>query len=141
MSSLAGTKAANQPLAVATGGNKMEWKRYQMYEDDPTDSGTWISGIYKVRSYRAGRFFAFYLRDGDKNWGDYVSTPPEVDGLCRYWPTLKLAQNACETHAKVYQPAPKSIKRAQEVEKSFIPIDRGLNRPSKGRKEENNATD
>ena len=29
----------------------MNWNQFLMYADDPSDSGTWISGIYKIRSY------------------------------------------------------------------------------------------
>lgn len=100
----------------------LEWTRFRMYEDDPSDSGTWISGIYKVRSYSEGRFYAYYMRDGDKNWGWNVSTPPMGDFLTRFWPTLESSQMACENHAKGYTPANRTVTRAKEISGSFFPL-------------------
>ena len=77
----------------------------------------WISGIYKIVSYRPRSFHAYYIHEGLKNWGDHVETPPEK---CRetgngQWPTLKAAKAACERHAENYEPKPRTVKRAAEI--------------------------
>ena len=100
----------------------MNWNQFLMYADDPSDSGTWISGIYKIRSYSDSRYYAYYMHDSDKNWGWHVSEPPCAYNFCRYWPTLEAAKVACEEHAKNYTPKPATIRRALEVMNSFIPL-------------------
>ena len=89
----------------------MNFTKINPYED----VSYWISGIYKIVSYRAGEFHAYYMPDHYKNWGDHPE--PETDngkyGTC--WSTLKKAKEACERHARNHQPKPATVKRAAEV--------------------------
>ncbi len=91
----------------------MEWSHVYPYGKDSYQY--WIAGVYKIVSYDAGRFHAFYIPPDYQNWGEYVSNPPLTDSLGKYWPTLKDAQKSCVEHAKTYEPQPKTIARAAEI--------------------------
>lgn len=75
----------------------------------------WIAGIYKVVSYREGEFFAYYMPDHYKNWGDYVSQPPDNGRYSKCWSSFESAEAACVEHSKRHTPKPKTVKRAAEV--------------------------
>ena len=81
----------------------------------------WISGIYKIVSYRKGAFSAFFIQEWFNNWGDHVSPPPDRDihgHDC--WLTLKAAKKACFEHAKDYAPSKKIVNRAIEIKAALI---------------------
>lgn len=81
----------------------------------------WISGIYKIVSYSSGRYHAFYIVNGGKNWGDHVCKPPLSDRDSYFWPSLSAAVESCKEHAAGgYEPTPKTIKRAAEVRAALI---------------------
>lgn len=75
----------------------------------------WISGIYKIVSYRRGEYHAYFIRDGDKNWGWDVSIPPDYGKHGPCWKHLKAAKAACEEHAKTHTPSRATVKRAAEI--------------------------
>lgn len=82
----------------------------------PRDNYTvWLSGIYKIVSYRPMEYLAFYLVDGASNWGDHVSAPPHEGKFGKCWRTLRMAKAACEAHAKVHQPKAATVRRAGEI--------------------------
>ncbi len=76
----------------------------------------WISGIYKIVSYRKRSFHAYFIQDTQTTWGDSVGTEPDRDPVTNNscWCTLKAAKEACEQHAKEYTPKPAIVKRAAE---------------------------
>ena len=80
----------------------------------------WISGVHKVVNYRKGMYYAYYIRDTMKNWGDHVAPPPDrVDGNdC--WKTLARAKAACRLHAATHNPSPHTVKRAAEIKASLL---------------------
>ena len=81
----------------------------------------WMSGIYKIVSYRKGEFHAYFIRDHARNWGDHVSKPP---GISKHgvpcWKSLKSAKKACSDHAKSYTPSPSIAERAIEIMDAYI---------------------
>jgi hypothetical protein len=96
----------------------MEWTEIKMYDNAFT---YWVSGIYKVVSYEPDTFFAYYIVDGCKNWGDHPSTPPVLNfRKWRCWNSLESAQQACENHSKIHTPKPKTIARAAELKAEFL---------------------
>lgn len=72
----------------------------------------WISGIYKIVSYRKGEYLAFFIQEWFNNWGDYVSPPPHDGKFNKCWKTLTAAKQACKDHARGYKPSVKTVKRA-----------------------------
>jgi hypothetical protein len=96
----------------------MTFTRIKPYGDDAYTY--WISGIYKIVSYRAGEFLAFYIRDDHQNWGDYVSPPPDNGKHGKCWSTLKAAKSACAEHAKTHSATAKTVKRAAEIKAALI---------------------
>ena len=76
----------------------------------------WVSGIYKIVSYRKGRYHAYFIQDFARNWGDRVSNPPAP---LDYWPTLNSAKQACRQHAETYTPARKTVIRAGAIFKDY----------------------
>ena len=81
----------------------------------------WISGIYKIVSYRKGEYHAYFIQEWARNWGDNVSKPPEHSkhGVpC--WKSLKSAKKACSDHAKRYTPSPSIAERAIEIMDAYI---------------------
>jgi hypothetical protein len=97
----------------------MEWNEIKTWGGDVT---YWISGIYKIVNYGdADTFFAYYMPDYYKNWGDHPSTPPDTNfRQYKCWATLESAQLACERHQQTHTPKPATVKRAAEVESSFL---------------------
>jgi hypothetical protein len=95
------------------------WTRIKPYgsEDEHT---YWISGIYKITSYRPGEYLAFFIQDHFNNWGDHPSKPPHDGEYGKCWKTLKAAQADCVTHAKNHKPALRTIQRAAELKASII---------------------
>lgn len=85
----------------------------------------WISGIYKIVSYRIAEYSVYYLQHGDANWGHYVSTPPKrvkrngVEYGC--WASLADAKAAAEQHCERSEP-PSSL----QVETAERVLDRIL---------------
>ena len=56
----------------------------------------WIDGIYKVVSYNKGAYHAYFIPHWANNWGDNVSTPPDLcpvkgGGTTRGWDSLRIA--------------------------------------------------
>ena len=92
----------------------MTFQRIMIY--GPDSYPCWICGIYKVVSYDKRVFYAYFIQDHQKTWGDYVETPPARDSVTGNdcWRTLKDAKAACERHAAKYTPKPKTVKRAVE---------------------------
>jgi hypothetical protein len=92
----------------------------------------WISGIYKVVRYRAGEYYAFYIPEGWKNWGNYVAQSDDkvaCKGHCgsarctgwhNAWPTLRQAQKACREHAKNHMPSDTTLIRAKEILDAYL---------------------
>jgi hypothetical protein len=78
----------------------------------------WFSGIYKIVSYRKGEYLAFYIREGDQNWGWHVSEPPDTGKHGQCCSTLKAAKGACAEHAKKHKPSNKTVRRAAEIKES-----------------------
>lgn len=91
------------------------WTEIKLYEDSA--HVYWIRGIYKVVSYGdAGSFWAYYIVDGAKNWGDHPSTPPDTNFRgWKCWATLEAAQLACTEHAKTHTPSSATVARAAEL--------------------------
>jgi hypothetical protein len=86
-------------------------------------SECYISGIYRVTWYRPGQYLAFYIVDGQKNWGDFVAPPPDRSadgGHC--WLSLEAAMQACSDHAAKHEPKPATVKRAAELLATAKPI-------------------
>lgn len=76
----------------------------------------WFSGIYKIVSYRAGEFLAYYMPEHYQNWGDHVSTPPDIGNRGdKCWASLERAQAACGVHAATHTPKSRTLKRAAEI--------------------------
>ena len=76
----------------------------------------WISGVYKITSYQSGTYSAFYLRNGDANWGWHVCKPPDLNSKgdpC--WASLTAAKRACRKHWRTYEPTKYTNKRAREI--------------------------
>ena len=96
----------------------MKFTKIQPYGPDAYTY--WISGIYKIVSYRRGEYLAYYIPDRYKNWGDYVSKPPHCGMYGDCWPSLKSAKGACEIHAASHTPAEKTITRAAEIQAAWI---------------------
>ena len=77
----------------------------------------WFCGIYKIVVYdnHPDEFAAYYLKDGDMNWGMYVSKPPDrghVGYAC--WSTMRSAIQACEEHQRLSQtPTTRQTRRAK----------------------------
>ena len=81
----------------------------------------WIAGIYKIVSYRKGKYHAYFIQEWCKNWGDCVCKPPSRDktgGPC--WLTFKAAKQDCEKHAQSYQPSAAIATRAREIKQSLM---------------------
>jgi len=76
----------------------------------------WISGIYKIVSYRSRSFHAYFIQDYQKTWGDHVETPPNRCPLTNneHWSTLKSAKEACGRHAERHDPKQSTVKNAAE---------------------------
>lgn len=93
----------------------MTFKRLMVH--GPDSYPYWISGIYKIVSYRKRSFHAYFIQNNQKTWGDSVETSPDRDPVTgnNCWRTLKAAKAACERHAAEYTPKPKTIKRAAEL--------------------------
>lgn len=98
----------------------MQWNEIKMYAD--SDHIYWVSGIYKIVSYGdPDTFFAYYMVDGQKNWGDHPCTPPDTNfRQWGCWATLESARMACERHADTHIPKKATSARAVEVEASFV---------------------
>jgi hypothetical protein len=80
----------------------------------------WLAGVHKIISYHKGEFYAYYLSNGDKNFGVRVGNPQKssrVGSLC--WPTLTAAKQACNEHALTYSPTPATKNRAAEIKAHF----------------------
>jgi hypothetical protein len=93
----------------------MEWARIKQYGEDDTET-VWISGIYKIRTYDGVEFGAYYMKDGDKNWGWHPCHPPDKSATgfpC--WLSLESAQADCERHSMMHTPKPNTIKHAIEI--------------------------
>lgn len=82
-----------------------------------------FSGIYKISSYtnyngrKCPRYYhVFYIQPNESNWGDYVG-----GRKAQYDKQLTLAQckELCIEHAKIYEPTPKQLKRAVEVQSTW----------------------
>lgn len=80
----------------------------------------WISGIYKIVSYGEGEYSAFYIVDGQKNWGDYVSPPPHNGKYGKIWNSLEAAMEACSKHATSHSPKPSTQQRAAFLKQHFV---------------------
>lgn len=80
----------------------------------------WISGIYKIVSYGEGEYSAFYILDGKKNWGDYVSPPPHNGKYGKIWNSLEAAMKACSKHATSHSPKPSTQQRAAFLKQHFV---------------------
>ncbi len=82
----------------------------------------WISGIYKIVSYRKASYHAYFIQDHAKNWGDHVEEPPETCPLTGngHWRRLSDAKAACKRHAARYEPKTHTIKRAAEILDSLL---------------------
>lgn len=94
----------------------MEFSKVQMFGGRENGAYDYhFCGIYKIVSYREGEYLAFYIVDGQKNWGDFVSKPPSGSGVNRYWPTLLSAMVACAEHATKHKPSKATIARAAEI--------------------------
>jgi hypothetical protein len=96
----------------------MTFTRIKPYGDDAYT--VWISGIYKIVSYRAGEFHAYFIQDFCQNWGDHpeVETDNGKHGKC--WSSMSRAKAACERHANGYTPKANTVKRAAEIKASLI---------------------
>ena len=79
------------------------------------DYHTYYSGIYKVSRYAGGVFYAYYLRENDKNWGMHVCSPPHIVNKTPAWESLESAIKDCEKHAENYEPSPKTAARAKAI--------------------------
>jgi hypothetical protein len=80
----------------------------------------WMSGIYKIVSYRKGEYLAFFIQDWAENWGDHVSPPPDNGKYGKCWATFNSAKQACKSHAARYAPALNTIDRAAHITKAWI---------------------
>ncbi len=97
----------------------MSFTKVQPY--GPTAYTYWISGIYKIVSYRKGEYSAYFIQELARNWGDHVCKPPHNPPARLYsnhgncWNTLKSAKADCEQHAKQYQPSKAIANRAIDI--------------------------
>lgn len=102
----------------------MAWIKISPYGKDAYTY--WFNGVYKIVSYNKGQYHAFLIENGDKNWGNYFCNPPETfhnPHACKPskgWTTLKDAKLSCRNHSKDYQPTPKTVKRALEIQTTLI---------------------
>lgn len=95
-----------------------KWTQIKPYGDDAYTY--WISGIYKIVSYRDGEYLVFFIQDYHDNWGDHVSPPPDNNQHGKCWLNFDAAKNACDLHAASYTPKPKTIKRAAEIKNALM---------------------
>lgn len=95
-----------------------KWTRIKPYGEDAYTY--WISGIYKIVSYRSGEYLSFFIQDHYSNWGDYVSAPPADGENGKCWKTLAGAKDSCHAHAKHHAPAVKTVNRAAEIMSSVL---------------------
>src|ERR1700722_3506332 len=95
-----------------------KWTRIKPYGEDAYTY--WISGVYKVVSYQAGAYHAYFIPDHYDNWGDHVSPPPDNYEHGKCWKMLEPAKAACEAHSRKHIPAPKTVRRAAEVKASML---------------------
>jgi hypothetical protein len=98
----------------------MNWTKIKLYDD--SDHLYWVSGIYKVVNYGdPTAFWAYYIVDGRKNWGDHPSPPPHQNGLkWKCWNTLESAQASCEAHSKIHTPKTATVIRSQVLLATFL---------------------
>lgn len=87
----------------------------------------WISGIYKIVLYLPGEYFAYFIQDRDRNWGDYVAEPADKvpcvsrcgAAYCPGWHnayrTIKRAKAAILRHQAQHEPDPATVTRAGEI--------------------------
>lgn len=95
-----------------------QWTRIAPYGEDAYI--WWISGIYKIVSYRKGEYHAFFIQDHCKNWGDHVATPRHQGENGKCWNSFTSAQDDCLKHAAAHAPAAKTVKRAAELLAVFM---------------------
>lgn len=98
----------------------MNWNEIKPYgNSDPWTY--WVSGIYKIVTYDDTFFQAYYIREGEKNWGWYVCEPPYLnDKGYKCWSSLGSAKSSCEIHSLTHKPKPATIRRASEVEAALV---------------------
>ena len=96
----------------------MKFTKIKPYGDDAYTC--WISGIYKIVSYRKGEYLAFYIPDRYPNWGDYVQPPPDNSQHGKCWKSLGSARAACKQHAASHVPSVYTVKRAEAIKKALL---------------------
>jgi hypothetical protein len=95
----------------------MAWTKVILFDGSIT---YWICGIYKITRYDSDAVYhAYYIKDGEKNWGWHVCTPPAVVDGYKVWASLEGAKSDCEAHAASYVPKASTVRRAAEVLASF----------------------
>lgn len=81
----------------------------------------WISGIYKIVSYRPGEYHAYYIPEHFNNWGNCTEPAPSLNiNGCRAWESLKAAKDSCERHALKHTPSQYTVRRAAEIKAALI---------------------
>ncbi len=96
------------------------WTEIKPYKDDPDGYTVWISGIYKIVSYRPGEYLAFFIQPWFNNWGDHVCAPPHDLKYGKGWKTLAQAKADCVKHSKTHEAGEGTIKRAAEIMADMI---------------------
>lgn len=95
-----------------------EWTHIKPYGDDSYDY--WISGIYKIVSYRPNEFHAYFIQDHYQNWGDHVAKPPHDGQHGKVWNSFEAASTDCHEHAQTHKPAKKTIERAARIKEVLL---------------------
>ena len=97
----------------------VDWKKISV-----TDSMTyWIWGIYKIVSYRPGEYYAYFIQDHQKNWGDHPEPPPARSKVIQgqgCWQSFASARRCCERHSITHTPAPRTVARAEELLAEYL---------------------
>lgn len=95
-----------------------DWTKIKPYGEDAYTY--WISGIYKITSYREGEYLAFFIQDHYKNWGDHPSSPPDTGEYGKCWNSFEKAAKACVDHSLRHTPKPATVTRALEIKATLI---------------------
>lgn len=97
----------------------MNFERIKAYGEND-ELTYWVSGIYKIVSYRSGEFHAYFIQDFCQNWGDHPEVETDNGKYGKCWSSLSRAKAACQRHAKSYTPKAHTVKRAAEIKAHLI---------------------
>jgi hypothetical protein len=104
----------------------MEFTKVKPYKDSQTLY--FVSGIYKIVSYRANSFCAYYIPKTYNGWGDVVCKHPDLDRLSGIWKFSSYADAlaACEEHATAFPDAAteRTSARAAELLEHYQELER-----------------